>query len=94
MIDYKLNTIGNGTTAPWFAHEEDIIKIVIGEGVTTIGKWAFSDCHEVVEVSLPNTLVTIYNRAFSDCRALRSITIPNSVATIWDYAFGSESVIE
>ena len=67
--------------------EYDIERIIIGDGVTTIGVNAFSDCDNLASVTIPNSVTTIGDGAFSGCSSLTSVTIPNSVTTIGDYAF-------
>ena len=40
-IFYDTNTGPGQTTAPWYSEREKIKKIVIEDGVTSIGDWAF-----------------------------------------------------
>jgi len=75
---------------PWFFDDNirtSIEAIIIENGVTTIGNFAFSFCTALTSVSIPNSVVTIGNRAFNTT-ALTSINIPNSVRTIGWQAFG------
>ena len=65
----------------------DIERIIIGDGVTTIGVNAFSDCDNLASVTIPNSVTTIGEEAFSLCSALTSVTIGNSVTTIGNNAF-------
>ena len=51
----------------------DLTSVVIPEGVTDIGEYAFSDCERLVSVSLPSTLVTIGNGAFDCCTSLSDV---------------------
>ena len=67
--------------------KSDIKRIIIGDGVTTIGSSAFDNCSNLTSVAIPNSVTEIGFRAFEDCRALTSINIPNSVTEIGDYAF-------
>ena len=45
----------------------DIERIIIGDGVTTIGEDAFSECSELASVTIPNSVTTIGEDAFVDC---------------------------
>ena len=68
-------------------HEYDIKRIIIGDGVTTIGEYAFKYCRSLTSVTIPNSVTTIGQGAFHSCSALTSVIIPNSVKTIGDDAF-------
>ena len=64
-----------------------IQTLIVEEGVTSIGKNAFSDFYGLSSVSLPNTLVSIGSHAFWSCDDLYSITIPSSVTDLSEDAF-------
>ena len=55
--------------------------------MTSIGNWAFRDCHGLTSIAIPNSVTSIGNSAFRDCRGLTSIAIPNSVTSIGNSAF-------
>lgn len=57
-------------------------KIVVPEGLKSIGGCAFQWCHALEEFTIPNTVTEIGEQAFYDCQSLQSITIPNSITTI------------
>ena len=71
--------------APW--HDYDIKRIIIGDGITRIGGYAFFNCSALTSVTIPNSVTTIGEYAFAKCSALTSVTIPNSVMTIGYNAF-------
>ena len=60
----------------------EIKKVVIGNGVTSIGHDAFLDCKSLTSVTIPNSVTSIGSYAFSYCSGLTSITIPKSVSSI------------
>lgn len=76
----------NDYSSPWYENES-VKQVIIGDGVTTIGDWAFSYCRALTSITIPNSVTTIGDNAFESCSSLTSITIPNSVTTIEDYAF-------
>ena len=55
--------------------------------VTSIGKYAFSDCSGLTSVIIPNSVTSIGSQAFDGCSGLTSVTIPNSVTSIGNWAF-------
>jgi len=61
-------------------------NLVIENGVTSIGEFAFSFNKMLTFVSIANTVRRIGKRAFTDS-ALPSIVVPNSVTSIGDAAF-------
>ena len=65
----------------------EITALVIPEGVTSIGRAAFSGWSVLPSVTIPNSVTSIGNSAFESCSGLTSITIPNSVTSIGDFAF-------
>ena len=73
--------------APWKYREIKIKKVLIDNGVTSIGAYAFYDCDYLASVIIPNSVTSIGNGTFYDCTFLVSVTIPNSVTSIGAYAF-------
>ena len=96
---YKLDTetgqlkiTGTGATArdndnPYSNYSNQIKSVVIGEGITDIYDYAFSDFRYIESVKLPESLVTIGSSAFYRNENLQEITLPANVATIGKWAF-------
>ncbi len=82
MPDYSL--INN---APWDLQKYKIKKVVIKDGVTSIGADAFYNCSSLTSVNIPNSVTNIGESAFNGCSDLTSVTIPNSVTSIGEKAF-------
>ena len=79
--------MGNYTSSfdvPWGT---DITKVIIEDGVTSIGNHAFSDCSSLTSISLPESLTSIGDYAFCSCSNLASISLPESLTSIGNYAF-------
>lgn len=64
----------------------EAVHVVLEEGVTEIGRGAFSTCGALASVTLPESVTEIGENAFIGC-GLTSVTIPGSVAKIGDRAF-------
>ena len=65
----------------------DVKKVVIEDGVTSIGELAFFKCSNLTNITIPDSVTCIAYAAFHGCNSLSSITIPNSVTSIGVYAF-------
>ena len=61
--------------------------MVIGDGVTSIGDYAFYDCGALTSVTIPDTVTVIGDGAFRGCSRLSGMTIPDSVTSIGKSAF-------
>lgn len=72
---------------PWYDHRGDIKKVVVENGVTSIGENAFRDCVSLGSIRLPDSILTIGDNAFYECKGLKSIVIPDSVADMGISAF-------
>ena len=84
MQDYNVYAI-------WEGYKPNIKKLVIGEGVTSIGGHAFDACPklETIEFEGECCVSIIGFAAFSGCVKIKNITIPASVETIDEFAFQS-----
>ena len=72
-----------------FLNNVEIKDLVIPDGVTTIGGYAFKNCSSIASVTIPSSVTTIWGAAFSDCSGLTSVTIGNSVTSIGTNAFAN-----
>ena len=72
---------------PWKSVRGQIEKVIIGEGVTGIGNYAFYGCSALRIVEIASTLTNIGNSAFQNCTSLESIDIPDNVTRIGNSAF-------
>lgn len=82
-----MKNYSDASPAPW--SELGVKRAVIGEGVTSIGKNAFSGNQTLLEVQLPSSLTQIGNRAFYKCVNLKAPKLPSSLKTIGTEAFAS-----
>lgn len=78
---------------PWEKIQNDIINVVIEEGVTTIGDSAFGWCYNLSDITISDTVTTIGEYALSTTN-LRTIYIPASVIEICDSALYQNRELE
>lgn len=93
-----MNVYGSSDDTPWswlFFDEEYVLrKIVVKEGVTSIGNHAFSNMaedEEPISVSLPKSLKRIGDYAFA-VNCIKTFTVPKNVKTIGRGAFVSSDI--
>ncbi len=72
---------------PWYSELSLIRNIIIEDGVTSIGDYAFSNCTELKSLKIPDSLISIGNYAFYCCRNITNLTLPDSLKSIGNYAF-------
>ena len=87
MYDFRYegdNDTGEGTVqdAPWAQYKANIEKVIINNGVTSIGNAAFWQCSALTSVAIPNTVTRIGRCAFAECSSLASINLPNNIRKI------------
>jgi len=87
MADYSYNTYFSNKLAPWPDIKDSITEVIIEDGVTSIGNYAFNEFIRLKSVAIPNSVNRIGDAAFSKCSSMTAITIPNSVRSIGLSAF-------
>lgn len=69
------------------ASNVDIKSVVIEEGITYIGEYAFYNCDELINVDIREGLTEVGYGAFMNCKNLTDIIAPASIATVGEAAF-------
>ena len=77
----------NFTLTPWRSYRSDILMVIIKDGVTSIGNYAFFDCSALSFVSIPNSVTSIGANAFLGCTSLTAVEISDNVTSIGNSAF-------
>ena len=62
-------------SAPWSDRENEIEKVVIEYGVTTIGGNAFGYCYSLTNIVISSSVAEISDDAFLECEKLKGITV-------------------
>lgn len=83
----------NADAQPWKDVRNEIEKVKIEAGVTSVGAYAFRNSAVLTSVTLPEGVKTIGEAAFNDCAALTSVTLPEGLTTIGKYAFSGCSAL-
>lgn len=100
MANYdRYITSSNNSYAPWYEKIQNITRLIVEDGVTTLGDnilyYSYSDSNSdfhyfhpnLREVKLPEGLSCIGARAFCDSPELTEVKIPSTVTKIKEFAF-------
>lgn len=68
-------------------YSNEVGVIVFDQGVTSIGKKAFSFCKKLKTITIPTGVKAIETEAFWCCEYMKHVTIPQSVTKIGERAF-------
>lgn len=83
----RMKNWGSEKSVPWNSNAKNIQTVVIGEGITSIGSYAFYGCTSLTNIKIPSTVNSIGKYAFYNCKVLDSISIPTGITSIPDYVF-------
>jgi hypothetical protein len=72
---------------PWKSFAESIVTVVIEDGVTYIGDYAFSQYAQLQNVIIGSGVTHIGSNAFSHCDKQNDVVIPDSVTRLGAQAF-------
>ena len=72
---------------PWYSYRDVMFTVIVEEGVTSIGDYAFAYLYNVESITIPSGVTSIGVHAFTCCYCLSSLTIPASVTSIGEDAF-------
>ena len=82
MVDYDFPA----PRPPWYDFKEQILSVIIENGVTSIGKTAFAYT-SLTDLSIGNTVESIGEGAFNSCESLAYVMIPEGVKSIGAKSF-------
>lgn len=68
-------------------------KVIIEDGATKIGGYAFYACSSLTDISIPDGVLSVGSHAFEGCSSLTTVSIPESVNSLGYYAGGSTGYV-
>ena len=83
MANYQYSGWG---VAPW--REYNPTRLVLNNGIISIGKYAFTECPIAGVLNIPDTVTSIGEHAFHGCDGLTGkLTLPSGLTAINEYTF-------
>lgn len=77
-----------------FGANHKLERVILKDGVKTIGGGAFIGCDQLESIEIPNGLEKIDENAFMFCKSLKEIRLPDSLKYVGPYAFSKcESLV-
>ena len=84
--DGTLTISGNGEmkhwnsmfVVAWDSNRKNIKNVIINNGVTSIGNFAFHGCENLINITIPDSVTSIGLCAFKFCRSLTSINVDSN----------------
>lgn len=70
-----------------FSNNSNIKSVIIENGITSIGDYAFNGCSGITNVEIPDSVTSIGSCAFSACSGLTNITLGNGLTSVGEHAF-------
>lgn len=91
--NHQLRIYGTGamtdfsaSSAPWYKEREQIAEVILSDGVSGIGNYAFIGCKALTSVVLADSVTKIGKHAFDQCNGVSGIDMGN-ITEIAEYAF-------
>ena len=82
------------TEMPWYKHYDKITAVVISEGVTSIGDYAFYGAPALESIEIASTVTAIGDYAFKNAPSLRDVVLPQGLTSLGDSAFYACTALE
>ena len=87
MYDYEAIGRDGEIYPPWYLFNWKIGTVIMPEGLTRIGNYAFAGCGNPLSAPIPSTVTAIGDWAFSGCGQMGSADLPEGLISIGEYSF-------
>lgn len=83
----EMDNYSESRFAPWYDLREEIVRVSLPNGLTSVGSLAFYRCKNITAVTIPGSVEKIGQYAFADCRGLQILNLGGGVRSIGEGAF-------
>ena len=66
----------------WAFEKSAVTRVEIPEGITSVGRYCFSECRDLAEIILPESLTSLGDCAFILCTSLKELTFPEALTEV------------
>lgn len=82
-----MTNFSTGSPSPWYDYRNDITSVVIDDGITHIGNYAFYYHAMIPSITVPDSVTSIGKYAFASCSNASAVTIGANVTDIQANSF-------
>ena len=85
-----VSDFANAMQSPFYSAatiRNNCTTIIVGEGITRIGNFSFSNLGKVTSATLPSTLETVGNYAFNNCTMMTECVLPEGLTEVGENSF-------
>lgn len=79
--------------SPWFNHADSIQRVVVENGVVSVGNMAFYQCANLTTVVLAESVTVLGSLTFSDCSSLQQIYMPKVQEMGWACFYDCKALV-
>lgn len=72
---------------PWHEYSDQIRKVVVTDGLTSVGLAAFTDLPECTEAELAEGITILKGQTFAGCAKLEKVSLPQTLEEAWGFDF-------
>lgn len=82
-----MNNYSSDSLAPWSESADKIKTLVVEDGITRLGSYAFFGCKNLTKVTMADSLLTTGSHVFAGCTKLEEVTLSKNLEEIAIQAF-------
>ena len=83
----EMQNFSDSESCPWYGCGQGVKTLVIADGITSIGDFAFAKFSRLKKATIPDSVTSIGKYAFSGCTLLSDVKIPEGVTVINEATF-------
>ena len=86
------NYNNTASDTPWYSSKGTVEKVIIKDGITSIGKNAFKGFATITEIDIPQSVTVIADAAFQNCTSLKKADLPEKLTSLGQYSYYATAI--